>query len=365
MRNRFRNFRHALVFVTIFLGTLPAIAQDKPIAFKPAVEAAIEVVILPGYTRLADSAKAMDHAMIALCEAPNEDGLKQARDAFRKLVTQWSHVEMFRFGPVRVDNRYERLFFWPDRKGLGLRQVRKVIESKDATATNRDSLQQKSVAVQGLLALEYVLFGTDSETLAAEDEFRCRYGETIASAIASTSGAILEDWQRDGGYADLMREAGPDDPIYRSHGEVIQQILKSAREEVAFVRNLKLARPLGKSAKAANPKAAPFWRSNSVVDTIEANLNSIASLAESGGINALLTGSDNWLGPSLVFELNQARSAIADAGDGPWLEEVRDEAVYQRLSYALIPLGGAHGILEDKIPEALGLITGFNSLDGD
>ena len=47
------------------------------------------------------------------------------------------------------------------------------------------------------------------------------------------------------------------------------------------------------------------------------------------------------------------------------IEVVRDEAIYQRLTYALLPLGGAHNILENQIPTALGLITGFNSLDGD
>jgi predicted lipoprotein len=39
--------------------------------------------------------------------------------------------------------------------------------------------------------------------------------------------------------------------------------------------------------------------------------------------------------------------------------------LHQKLAYALIPLGGAIVILEERMPTALGLIAGFNALDGD
>ncbi len=68
-------------------------------------------------------------------------------------------------GPAREDNRFERLFFWPDRRGRGLRQVQGILAEEDETATDPATLYQKSVAVQGLLALDFVLSGEGNETL--------------------------------------------------------------------------------------------------------------------------------------------------------------------------------------------------------
>ena len=84
--------------------------------------------------------------------------------------------------------------FWPDRKGIALRQVQAILAKQDATATDPATLKTKSVAVQGLGALEYVLFGTGAEALALpEGDFRCDYGNAITSAVsdvAAPSGSL-------------------------------------------------------------------------------------------------------------------------------------------------------------------------------
>ena len=169
--------------------------------------------------------------------------------ASRELVLAWSRVELIRFGPARDQNRYERLFFWPDPRGRGLQQIQEIIATEDPTATSVETLREKSVAVQGLFALEFVLYGTGSEALvdAANParSFRCRFGAAIAGAIEKTAEEILADWTKPDGYAALMRDAGPDNPVYRSHGEVVQELIKSAREQLQL---------------AARPQARPCHR---------------------------------------------------------------------------------------------------------
>ena len=344
-------------------------AAAASISFKPAIESAITEAILPGYRALAARADDTLEATAELCAAPQEAALANTREAFHRLVDAWSRVEMYRFGPAREMNRYERIFFWPDRRGLGLRQVRRVLTDEDITAIKLDSLRSKSVAVQGILALEYVLFGDDSLALADEPggSFRCLYGNTIASAIALAAEEIVSGWDSPEGIVALMLEAGPDNPTYRSHGEVVQQFLQSAREQLQIVRDLKLGRPLGKSPEAGNPRTAPLWRSESVFSTVDANMESVIALMDASNIAALLPDKEDWLVPSLMFELRQARAAVHDVGDSArtWETAVRDPAAHQRLAYALIPLSGAIDLLEDHIPAALGLTIGFNVLDGD
>ena len=48
-----------------------------------------------------------------------------------------------------------------------------------------------------------------------------------------------------------------------------------------------------------------------------------------------------------------------------WETLVTDADNHADLTYTLIPLADAIALLEGGYPDALGLITGFNSLDGD
>src|SRR5690554_5247554 len=114
--------------LAVALAAAPAAAQEgapitppSPLAFAPVVDQLIDRVIVPGYEALDDAAADAEAATGALCAAPGTDSLARARDAFGALAVAWSGVEMFRIGPAREDNRYERIFFWPDRKGVGLR----------------------------------------------------------------------------------------------------------------------------------------------------------------------------------------------------------------------------------------------------
>ena len=117
-------------------------------------KASLEQYIRPGYAQFAESTAALNQSVAALCRTPSEAALKDTQKAFTATVNAWSLVEPIRFGPVAEQHRYERIFYWPDPKGLGARQVREALGKPDATVTEAASLSGKSVALQGLPALE-------------------------------------------------------------------------------------------------------------------------------------------------------------------------------------------------------------------
>ena len=370
--------RLAVIAAAFVMTVSPVLAEegDPPaaapaIAFQPVVERAVDAVILPGYRALVAAAEDEASLFDALCAEADAGRLDAARAGFGRLVTAWSGVEMLRLGPAREDNRFERLFFWPDPRGRGLQQVQGIIAAADETATSVETLRAKSVAVQGLLALEYVLFGTGAEVLAdAADPahvFRCRYGAAIAGAAATTSNEILAGWTAPGGYADLMRDASDDDPVFRSHGEVVQDLIKAAREELQLVREQKLAQSIGQTPDKARPKLAPFWRSNQVIPAISANLDAVVALVGPDGVGVALPADKAWAAGQVSFELGQVNTVLGRvAATGiPWESLPEDPKAHDDLVYALIPLGDVASLLETDFPNALGLITGFNSLDGD
>lgn len=340
-------------------------------AFRPAVERAIDAVILPGYRALSENAAAEATLVNDLCWQADAERLEAAREGFADVALAWSRVELISFGPPRDRNRYERLFFWPDPRGRGLQQVQEIIAAEDPGATSIDTLRDKSAAVQGLFALEFVLFGTGSEGLAdAADparSFRCRFGAAIAGVVHRTAEEIVDGWTGEDGYAALMNEAGADNPVYRSHGEAVQELIKSAREELQLVRDLKIAHAIEDSPGKAQPKRAPFWRSDLTIPSIRANVEAVVDLVGPEGIGSALPRDEPWIANELAFELHEVDKTLARVeGRGErWEVLVKDNGSHADLSYTLIPLASAIALLEGGYPDALGLITGFNSLDGD
>lgn len=59
---------------------------------------------------------------------PNDgDG---SASGFADTVSSWSTIEIVRVGPVIEKNRFERVLYYPDKKGLGLKQVQRYLAEK-------------------------------------------------------------------------------------------------------------------------------------------------------------------------------------------------------------------------------------------
>ncbi len=356
--------KSALVAAVVVLAAMPAFAQDgKGRAFAPAVSGLVETVIVPQYAAFTAAAETEVAAMADLCAEPGEAAIGAAREGFLEALAAFSRVEMFRFGPAREDNRIERLFFWPDRRGRGLRQIQGVIAEADESAATVETLKAKSVAVQGLPALEFVLFGTGAEDLMEPDGFRCRYGSAIAAAIVDVAAALEADWR--GPFAELMETAGPDNGVYQTHGEALQDILQAAAEQIEMVKDLKIATSIGESPEDAEPKRIPFWRSGGALIALKGNVDGVAALL-APPLAAVLDENDVWL-KSLRFELelvDRALTALMEK-DLPFEELATGKDGHRLLAYTEQPLAGAHRILAQRIPEELGFVAGFNAMDGD
>jgi hypothetical protein len=81
--------------------------------------AALTEVIRPGYAAFGEATSALSGKVDTLCKQPSDVALKEARNAFATTVDAWSKVEIFRFGPINEDHRFDRLFYWPDPKSIG------------------------------------------------------------------------------------------------------------------------------------------------------------------------------------------------------------------------------------------------------
>ncbi len=108
-----------------------------------------------------------------------------------------------------------------------------------------------------------------------------------------------------------MREA--EGNIYRTHGEVVQDLVKAAAEEIQIVGDFKLGNVVGDSLADARPRLAPFWRSGLALASIAANIDGVAALG--AVVAAILPEADAEMGGALAFELSRARDAVAWLAD--------------------------------------------------
>lgn len=356
--------RHLLAAAFMALMASSAWAQND---LRAITRGMIEGHILPAHATLMGVADQQVTVTEQMCSAPSQEALAATQARFGDLVEAWSAVEFIRFGPARKDNRYERLFFWPDRNGRGLNQVQGVLATQDETVTSVDSLKAKSVALQGLLALDYVLFGTGFEALADGDEHRCAYALAIAGAIADTAAALFEGWQDGQGYAALMLSPGPDNPVYRTEAEALQELLRAMAEQLQIIHDAKLVRVVGTSPDDAHYRRAPFWRSEQTLPSILANAEAMASLNAAGQLADLLPEPAQRYAGTARFELGLIVSRLAALIErGEDLETlVTSEETHGRLASVAQPLAGAMRVIGEIYPAELGLTMGFNSLDGD
>lgn len=361
--------------VLLCMTISPARAETDHAAI---ARASLTEVIRPGYSALAQATGALSGKVAALCGAPSPDALQGARDAFAAAVDAWSKVEIFRFGPVVQDHRYERLFYWPDPKGIGLRQVQDALAKEDSAITLPDELAAKSVALQGLPALEYLLYGDGADSLAKgrhivdgtaplpgdEGAFRCQFASAVATNIDRIARNVVEGWREGSAYEKAFLGPAPDSPLYHSPKEVTLELFKAFASGIELVRDQKLGKPLGASVDEAKPKLAAFWRSNLTFANAAGNLEGVRLLFAKGGFAQVVAADSPGVEDSILFDLGHAIEVLGSIGK-PFAEAGSDEGLRAKLEAVRVGLKSAGQTAGDIIARSADLSFGFNALDGD
>ncbi|MEJ6785379.1 imelysin family protein [Aminobacter sp. Piv2-1] len=356
--------RTVLAASIAILVALPAAAQANEASGK-VISGAIDGFIRPVYGRLVGATTDLGISMGKLCAAPSTDTLEAARKAFSKTTESWSEVEIIRFGPITEENRLERMLFWPDRKGTGLKQVQAAIADKDETATDAARLGDKSVAMQGLGALEFVLFGTGADDLAgAGAAYRCSYGKAISGNIGKIASDVDAAWRDDKGFAAQWKQPGLDNALYRNATEAITELLEVYVNGLELVRDVRVNGFLGKEATADKPKQALFWRSEGTAASLGGNIAGMKALFDASRFGSLLPADAQWIAQSIDFEFANAQNAAA-AVSGPIDAVLTDAEKRGKLAYFGVVTSSLSELFGTRLASALGLTAGFSSLDGD
>ncbi|WP_214471452.1 imelysin family protein [Mesorhizobium sp. dw_380] len=355
--------RSALVLVLplALLGVVPASAAIKA---SEIIQRAIDGFVRPAYAGLHEHADALAKAMHKLCEAPSQEELDAARAEFSATVYAWSSAEIIGFGPIKENNRLERMLFWPDRKSIGLKQVQAVLSAKDPAATDPAQLAGKSVAMQGLGALEFVLYGDGADALAGKgDPYRCAYGAAVAGNVETMAGEVSAAWNKRDGFAALWANPGPQNALYRDGNEAVTELVGVFINELEMVRDVRLKGFLGKP-DADKPKQAIYWRSQNTTNSLAGNLAGIDALFQVSKLGDALPPDARWLAESIHIQLVNG-VATAKAVSGPIDKALADPAMRDKLEHFALITSSLSTLIGTRLTAEFGLTAGFSSLDGD
>ncbi|MEP2703440.1 MAG: imelysin family protein [Roseibium sp.] len=354
------------LFLAVFCACLaaPAGAMD----YKAPVERIIGNYIRPAMTDFAIAAKRLPAATTDVCLETDLEAVANFRSAYSGAIEAFAKVHFLRFGPLLDQDRVSRLAFMPDPRGVGMRQIRKVFVGKDASVLSIESLKEKSVALQGLTALQLIAFDKDgSLTLGqASDtkEFVCGYALAISQNVSEIADGLADDWADEAGYSALLLSAGPDNHRFRSEREALETVFNMLSTGLIVARDQNLLPVLGTSETKAKPKRIPFSRSGNGILFLSSELKGLEQALDSMELKAMVPSEHAWLFDTAGFEFKNAQNMLAQL-KSPIRQTFYDNNSYSKIAVLAITLQSLRELVTPEIAGALGLTGGFNALDGD
>jgi uncharacterized protein len=359
----------ALVLLLTMLMAVPAARAAS--VFEDLNRALTDRVIVPGYQRFAAATANLEAAMADFCAQPTPERLQAARRAFEEAMVAWQHVQPIVFGPIAAEARASRIQLFPDKTGAISRQLSRALADQDPALVAPGGLEGKSVALTGFPALEQILYD-DARLPAAggsgpEADYACALAAAIARNLAGLAAEVLDDWQRPGGFRDMMLTAAAGNDAYFAAEEASGDLLKSLHTALQSVIASKLEAPLGASPDQAKPRRAENWRSQLSLAGIRANLETAEALyAGPGGFSTALQAltEEDQLDWTMKQDFKRAFAQV-DAIGLPLDAAVGDAAARAQVETLLAEVKTMRQLVSQELAPALGLLVGFNAMDGD
>lgn len=311
-------------------------------------------IVLPAFQRLFEAATALAKVAPVACASGSvaSDDLKKA---FNDISDAWARAQQFKLGPLAEAQRSERISYWPERRNIVEKQLSALLKGHDTAELEADRFAGASVAIQGLPALERLLYGEHGPA-ERDDARRCAIIRAIADNLRTIVTETLDGW--------TAKLGGPS--LFATNpAEGTTQAYTNLLTIMQIVGDQKIGVPLGGDAAGAKPKAAEQWRSGRSLHNIQLNLATArASVIEPGGFGDLLGSDQATLRQDIANAFDDAIAAAQAAGeDLP--AAVGHPEKRKLVTSLLVKINHLRDLLRQQVPPAIGITLGFNELDGD
>ena len=355
----------------LLLAPTPAFALEDA-DYAAAVAATAKHEIIPAYQAFGDAVQGLQGSLDALCRAPTEASLGQAQQHFAKTATAWAPVQYISFGPVAEHQRAFRVEYWPDKRNVVGRQLAEVLAKQDEAALEPQRFATTTVGVQGLPALERLLFAEDALAKLQSNEkgaaFRCRLLDAIGTNLTAIARDTVAGWSGgDASFLARIEHPSEEDEEIPNGRAAAGRLLNDLLTATIAMRDMKLLAPLGDSLEKAKPQSAEYWRSGQSIAVLNANLEGWRALfGTEQGLSALLAAQPDGkqVADQVSTTADAATKALAEI-TLPLDKAVADPAQRKQVEAFAAQLVTLRDLLAGPVTTTLNLPIGFNALDGD
>ncbi|MGH1440685.1 MAG: imelysin family protein [Cellvibrionaceae bacterium] len=363
-----------LFYICAFSLSIAACAKPSPsVQF---IHTASQQVIAPAYDRLHQQSIAFaEQAKSCKQTNPDYDAVFNVLNKhWKHSMSAWQAVQWVQFGPIKQEGREWALQFWPDKKNLVGRKIKKRLTNSEMM-TEAD-LDSEGVVVQGLSALEYLLYDEQAKKLFTASQ-RCLSIVSIVNKVKQVSGSLHRDWliYHDNNFVSI------DKP------QALSEIDSPAKGVSILVNNIigmldnvvgkKIASPFSlaqSDTKKVNSNAyfLESWRSQTSLDNVKQNILSLQTVLLEGGLIELLQFKEPKAALILTEKLHSQLNVVLHLLENDWA----DSSFFMSISQAkpeseanikslYIELVSLRRLIKIDLSEILGVQLGFNSSDGD
>ncbi|WP_417784281.1 imelysin family protein [Terasakiella pusilla] len=332
------------LFALSLLLLTPTISQAAPSTQELSLKV-VQDFVIPSYDAFSHQAKRQADAWDKTC---NGDTLKPL---FHNTSDAWAAVQHINFGPITLLLRRDRLYHWPERRNAVGKSLSKALNDKDISLLSAKKITGTSVALQGLPALERILY-----TDAIKDDYGCQLGKAIAHNIEEIANGTLKDWKA---ALPNIKEGSAHPIFFESNDEVAIRLFTELLTGFQMISDQKIALPMGSNLKKANGKRAEGWRS----------LRSTRYIQQSAkNLRAMALPFVSFLPEKSAEKTEQQLSKfvqLASTLPSPLKDAVTDEEARKKILTFRDEISKTRNLIVEEFTQHLGLTVGFNSLDGD
>jgi len=367
-------FKLLLLLAALFSSQNAYSQQDNEatqlIDFSVSNKAIVKQMIEPNYQHLMYSASALQQEISNLCfknDHQQATSIAKVKERYISLRIDWAKAQLIQFGPINYLERKERFDFWPDKHRVGERQLRRLLSEPETQPQNLDELQKKSVALQGVSAIERLIFSQKDNGF---DEAQCKLAMLISSNLSEIATEVFEQWSKEPIlFSNDLINTQSGVTFFQSETDVATALFNAMMTQLNIVKALKIENALPKKGKkVGNRRNLESWRTQTSFTLMVTNLETVQQFYTIGFSHML-----QQLSAEIDVELQQQFSLIIENAKD--LEHqvrqsnldkmMKNEAFLKSLNDLRDAIQVVEKTMTSQVLPILGLNLKFNSLDGD
>ncbi len=281
------------------------------------------------------------------CETSAVD-VPALQQQWHQTMIAWMALQGQERGPADALAESWNVQFWPDKKNTTGRKMTAI--TKQDKVWSASEIANNSVTVQGLGAIEWLLYDVQSPLLTSKEQ-ACKSAIAISQNLANKAELIETAW-RVNPWKQLDQQSWTSEYI----------ALLSNQLEFSMS---KLSRPLANIGQP-RPYFSESWRSKTSMLNLKANVEAMQALylADGNGLDKMLREND------LIDLADRVKSQYSDLIE-TWplqaslFDMLQTKEGYRATLSVYNKMDQLKYLLHDEVSVELGVVIGFNATDGD